>query len=65
MPMEVSLEFMAVVGSDFANAKREFFDDVIDEVYGAGLSVFLVDFYSETDSRRGISTFARPWHLIS
>ena len=43
MPMELGLELMPVVGPDFLDAEREFFDDVIDEVDRVGLSVFIVD----------------------
>jgi hypothetical protein len=32
MPMELSLEFMTIVGSHLADSEREFFDDGIDEV---------------------------------
>jgi hypothetical protein len=32
MPMELSLEFMTIVGSNLADSEREFFDDGIDEV---------------------------------
>ena len=44
MPMEFGLEFMAIVRSDFTNAKREFLDDVVDEVDGVGFGVLFVDF---------------------
>lgn len=44
MLMEFGLELMAVVGSDLADPKWEILDDVIDEVYGAGLGLLLVDF---------------------
>lgn len=44
MPMKLGLELMAVVGSDLANTKREGPDDVVNEVDGACLGVFLVDF---------------------
>ena len=43
MPMELGLELMAIVGSDFLDAERELFDDAVDEVDGAGLGMFLVD----------------------
>lgn len=41
MPMELGLEFMPVVRSDFFDAKWELVNDVLD---GAGLGLFLVDF---------------------
>jgi hypothetical protein len=44
MPVELSVEFMAIVGPDFTDTKRELFDDVINEIDCAGLGVFLVDF---------------------
>ena len=44
VPVELGLELMAIVGSDFLDAERELFDDVIDEVDGVGLCVFVVDF---------------------
>ena len=37
MPMEFRLKFMAVVGPDFPNAKRELFNDIVNEVDGVGL----------------------------
>ncbi len=44
VPVELGLELMAIVGSDFLDAERELFNDVIDEVDGVGLCVFVVDF---------------------
>ena len=44
MPMEFSLKLMAVVGSDLSDTERKLIDDVINEVNGIGLGVFLVDF---------------------
>ena len=41
--MELGLELMAVVAPYFTDAKREFLDDLINEVDGAGLVVFLVN----------------------
>jgi hypothetical protein len=41
MPVGFGLELMAIVGSDFANAEREFVDDIIDEVDGTGLVMAL------------------------
>ena len=32
MPMEIGLELVAIVCPNFSNAKRELFDDVINEV---------------------------------
>jgi hypothetical protein len=43
VPVELRLELVAIICPDFANAKRKRFDDVVDEVDGAGLSVFLID----------------------
>jgi hypothetical protein len=43
MPVELSLEIMAVVGSYLANAERELFDDVVNEVDRIGLGVLVVD----------------------
>lgn len=31
MPMELDLELMALIGSNFADAKRELGDDMVDE----------------------------------
>lgn len=42
MPVELRLELMAVISPDFPNAKRKGLDDVVDEVDGAGLSMFRV-----------------------
>ena len=44
MPVELRLEFMPVISADFPDAERKFVDDVINEVDGIGLCVFLVDF---------------------
>ena len=43
MPVELGLELMAVIGPDFFDAEREFFDDVIDEVVRVCLCLFVVD----------------------
>ena len=43
VPMELGLELMAIVGSDFLNPEWELFDDVIDEVLSVGLCVFVAD----------------------
>ena len=37
MPVEPGLEFVAVVGADFANPKWEFGDDIVDERDRVGL----------------------------
>ena len=42
---------MSIVGSDFTDAKREFINDVIDEIDGTDLRMFLVDF-KRSDARR-------------
>jgi hypothetical protein len=43
MPMEFGLELMTVVGSNFSNAEREYFDDVVNKPDRVCLSVFLVN----------------------
>ena len=43
MPVELRLELMAIVCPDLTNAKWKAFDDVVNEVDGAGLGVFVVD----------------------
>ena len=43
VPVELGLELVAVVGSDFLDAERELFDDVIDKVLSVGLCVFVVN----------------------
>jgi hypothetical protein len=43
VPMELCLEFMAVVSSAFPDPERESIDDVIDEVYRVCLCVFVAD----------------------
>ena len=43
MPVELGLELMAIVGADFANPKGELLDNVIEDVYGVGLCVTLID----------------------
>lgn len=40
VPMELGLELVAIVSSDFANAERELVDNVIDEVDRIGLCMF-------------------------
>ena len=44
MPVELGLEFMAVVRSHLADAEREFLDDGVDEVDRVCLIVAVVDF---------------------
>lgn len=44
VPMELGLEFMAIICSDFAYTERELLDNVIDEVDRVCLSVLFVDF---------------------
>ena len=44
MPMELGLELVAVIRPNFSNAKRELFDDVINEVDCVCLSVLPIDF---------------------
>ncbi len=48
MPVGLRLELMAIVGSDLTNAKGEFLDDVVNEIDGPGLSLFLVDLEART-----------------
>ena len=43
VPMELGLELMAVIYSDFLDPERELFDIVIDEFLSVGLCVFVVD----------------------
>ena len=44
MPMELSLELMTVVGSNFPYAEWELVDDVIDKVDRVSLGMFFIDF---------------------
>ena len=44
MPMELGLKLVTVIGSDFADAEGELFDDVVDERDGTGLGMALIDF---------------------
>ena len=44
MPMELGLKLVTVIGSDFADAEEESFDDIIYESNGAGLGMALIDF---------------------
>ena len=43
MPVELCLEFMPVIGTDFLDAKWELVDDVVDKIDGVRLGVFCVD----------------------
>ena len=43
MPVELGPKLVAIVGSDFANAEWKLFNDIVDEVDGAGLVVALID----------------------
>lgn len=43
MQVELGLELVAIVGSDFADPERELVDDMIDEVDRVGLSMFFID----------------------
>ena len=40
MPVELRLEFVAIVSTNFTNAEREFFDNMVDELDRIRLSVF-------------------------
>ncbi len=52
MPMEFGLELVAIIRANLANAEWELFDDVVDEVDGVCLRVFLV--YLEGANSGGI-----------
>ena len=39
MPMELGLEFVTIIGTHFANAEWELFDDVVNEVDRVCLSM--------------------------
>ena len=52
VPMELALELVTVVSPNFSNAEWKFFYDVVDEVDGVCLRVFLIDFEREPWSRR-------------
>lgn len=41
--MELSLEFMSIIRSDFSDAGWELLNSVIDEVDRIGLSMFFID----------------------
>ena len=43
MPMELGLELVTIIRAHLANAKRELFDDVVNEVDRVCLRMFLVD----------------------
>ena len=43
MPMEIGLEFVTIIRAHLANAKRELFDNVVNEVDRVCLRMFLVD----------------------
>ena len=43
MPMELGLEFVAIIRTDFTNAEWERFDDVVNEVNRVCLGMLLVD----------------------
>ena len=43
MPMELGLEFVTIIGTDFTNAEWELFDDVVNEVNRICLGMLLVD----------------------
>lgn len=49
--MEAGLEFMSVIGANFPDTEREPVDDVIDEVYGIGLGMPVVDLESANAGR--------------
>ena len=44
MLVKLGLEFMTVVGADFLDTKKEFFDDMINKVNRVSLCVFEVNF---------------------
>lgn len=43
VPVEFGLELVPIIGAHFANAEREFGDYGVDEVYGVGLGVAIID----------------------
>jgi hypothetical protein len=43
MPMELGLELMTIIGSDFSYPEWELVDDVIDKVHRISLCILLVD----------------------
>lgn len=51
VPMELGLELVAIVGSDFSDTERELVDDVIDEVDHIGLCMFFIDFQGANAGR--------------
>src|SRR5450631_3355678 len=55
MPMELGLELMPIVGSDFFDAERKFLDDVIDEINGVRLRMLVVDF-ERSNARRVVDS---------
>lgn len=65
MPMELGLEFMAVIRAHFPNAERKLFNDMINEIDRIGLSVFFVDFECP-DPRRVINgRILEPPHFFA
>ena len=44
MPMELGLELVTVVSPNFSNAEWKLFGDVVNDVDGVCLRVFLIDF---------------------
>lgn len=51
MPVELGLELVTVVGSDFAYPERELVNDMIDEVDRIGLCMFFIDFQGANAGR--------------
>jgi hypothetical protein len=43
MPVEFGLKFMPVIRSDNLYPERELFNDIVDKIYGTGLSMGIVD----------------------
>ena len=61
MPMEMSLKFVPVVGTDRMNPERELFHDVIDEADGATLIVAGINFSARI---RVASSMAVYWNRL-
>lgn len=65
MPMELGLELVPVVGSDFAYAERELVDDVIDEVDRVGLSIFFTNLERTNAGGIVIGRILEPAYLLA
>ena len=72
MPMEFGLEFVAIIRMDFTNAEWELFDDVVNEVDGVCLRVFIVDLEGANSGcivdgciLEATNLFAATWSLFT